>query len=110
MLDLLPAPALGLLTNALAVPGMVLGSILETSALPALGDSPSSSSSSSKGDYIQPSASSAGAHARKDISQACLSLLTGSMPYKCAIELQRSKSVDTLPRWHPRDAVCLECL
>ena len=63
MLDLLPAPALGLLTSALAVPGMVLGSILETSALPALSDTSSSSSSSSSpsGEYIQqPSAGAAG--------------------------------------------------
>ena len=59
MLDLLPAPALGLLTSALAVPGMVLGSILETNALPALGDS-SSSSSSTSAEYIQPAAGSAG--------------------------------------------------
>lgn len=65
MLDLLPAPALGLLTSALAVPGMVLGSILETSALPALGDA--SSSSSPPGDYIQPPAGSAGQCAGKYI-------------------------------------------
>ena len=61
MLDLLPAPAVGLLTSALAVPGMVLGSILETSALPALGESSSSSSSSPYGEYIQqPSPGAAG--------------------------------------------------
>ena len=58
MLDLLPAPAVGLLTSALAVPGMVLGSLLETSALPALGDS--SPSPGTPGNYIKLSASSAG--------------------------------------------------
>ncbi len=66
ILDLLPAPALGLLTNALAVPGMVLGSILETNALPAFGDSSSSSSINSSGpsgEYIQPETGSAGQYA-----------------------------------------------
>ena len=55
MMDLLPAP-MGLLTSALAVPGMVLGSILETNALPDLGGS----SNIYSGEYSQQPALSAG--------------------------------------------------
>lgn len=55
LMDLLPAP-MGLLTSALAVPGMVLGSILETNALPDLGGS----SNANSGEYSQQPALSAG--------------------------------------------------
>lgn len=79
MLGLLPAPALGLLTSALAVPGMVLGSILETNALPAPGDS-SSSSSSPSGEYIQPAAGSAGQCRTVSMIQRCTCLLVGELP------------------------------
>ncbi|CAK0782682.1 hypothetical protein CVIRNUC_005877 [Coccomyxa viridis] len=50
-MEVLPAPALGLLTSALAVPGIVLGSILETNALPDFSSSPSVPT----GEHIQPS-------------------------------------------------------
>ena len=55
---LLPAPALGLLTSALAVPGVVLGSILETNALPDFSSSPSVPT----GEHIQPSSVTSGEH------------------------------------------------
>lgn len=58
MVDMLPAPALGLLTSALAVPGMVLGSLLETNAFPDLGTS--AAAPSTTGEYIQSSALTAG--------------------------------------------------
>ena len=60
MVDMLPAPALGLLTSALAVPGMVLGSLLETNAFPDLGTS--AAAPSTTGEYIQSSALTAGEH------------------------------------------------
>ena len=84
MLDLLPAPALGLLTNALAVPGMVLGSILETNALPAFADSSSSSSISSSGpsgEYIQPATGSAGQYPAVSVQLGCMCLLSGGTPW-----------------------------
>ena len=55
-MEVLPAPALGLLTSALAVPGIVLGSILETNALPDFGSSPSVPS----GEHVQPSSVTSG--------------------------------------------------
>ena len=60
MVDMLPTPALGLLTSALAVPGMLLGSLLETNALPDLGTS--ATAPSTTGEYIQPSAVPGGEH------------------------------------------------
>lgn len=65
--DLLPAPALALLTNALAVPGMILGSILETNVLPS--DLGSSGAGSTGGPMVaEPANSSALATGE----QACL--------------------------------------
>ena len=57
-MEVLPAPALGLLTSALAVPGIVLGSILETNALPDFSSSPSVPT----GEHIQPSSVTSGEH------------------------------------------------
>ncbi len=60
MVDMLPAPALGLLTSALAVPSMVLGSLLETNTLPDLGIP--AAAPSTAGEYVQSSALTAGEH------------------------------------------------
>ena len=55
-MEVLPAPALGLLTSALAVPGIVLGSLLETNALPDFSSSPSIPT----GEHAQPSSVTSG--------------------------------------------------
>ena len=49
-MEVLPASALGLLTSALAVPSIVLGSILETNALPDFSSPPSVPT----GGHVQP--------------------------------------------------------